>query len=137
MGIVAKKTINVSRLLLTNSVGQAAWSVLLSVLHQAPESQRSNTYIEKGEYIVKVDSVPSETITREYDWRDIPLCTLHSEKTKVYCLHSHHSCNFYGTALCDKCSTGVYIWQPVLSWQVAEIQGMCQNCDGHRLAPLE
>lgn len=38
-GLCGQKTINVSRLPLTKPVGQAAWAVLLSVLHQAQNSE--------------------------------------------------------------------------------------------------
>lgn len=90
-GICGKKTVDVSRLPLSQPAGQAAWSVLLAVIRPTPSAivdPRANSStttlcdenIAKAEHIVTINNEPSGDVPRE-EWNDLVLCPLIKHKS--------------------------------------------------------
>lgn len=90
-GICGRKTVDVSRLPLSQPAGQAAWSILLGVIHPVPSAvmdPRANSSsttlcdenIAKTEHIVTTSNEPSGDVPSE-EWSDLVLRPLIKHKS--------------------------------------------------------
>ncbi|KAJ5404049.1 hypothetical protein N7509_003920 [Penicillium cosmopolitanum] len=139
-GICGKKRVHLSRLPLTRSAGQAAWSILLAVVHPVsrkdsrclkPLEGVSITGEKEGEHIVtitdeKFDLVPCET------WADIPLrplvkhrlttCTVISRGTllALFCLTNARQVYRYSSASGHRAAYASYCGQWRIEWPIGD-----------------
>lgn len=154
-GLCGKQTVYLSRLPLERPTGQAAWSVLLAVIHPATQvgsrQARSSKMLAKDvgmtdEHIVTITIEPIEIIPSE-NWADIPLyplmrhrlatCTTISRATlmALLCLTNAREIFRYSGASGHRAAYAAYCGQWRVEWPIGDIARVyfCAH-DSHSLS---
>lgn len=140
-GLCGRKTVDMSRLPLSNTSHQASWLVLLTVIHPTPQSKvyqaglRSNTlsdHVAKLDYLVSVSGDESRAIPRS-EWLDVELrplvkhkmttCTAISRTTlmTLFCVTNARPVFHYSGASGHRAAYASYCGQWRVEWPIGDI----------------
>lgn len=154
-GLCGKQTVYISRLPLDRLTGQAAWSVLLAVIHsptqvKCRQAESSKTLLSdvglELEHIVNIPNEPIEIVPSE-NWGDIPLypltrhklatCTIISRATlmALFCPTNARPVFHYSGAAGHRAAYPAYCGQWRVEWPIGELARVyfCAH-DSHSLS---
>lgn len=154
-GLCGKNMVYLSRLPLSHQAGQAAWSVLLAVIHPSPQINSHQDKFSKMlsidsivgvDHIVTITSEPYEVVPSE-NWSAIPLhpltrhklttCTVISRATlmALLCLTNSRPVFCYSSASGHRAAYASYCGQWRVEWPIGELARVyfCAH-DSHTLS---